>query len=376
MATYLLDPDVCFLNHGSFGATPKELIDAQHAMRIQMEREPVDFLAREIESRWQDSIAEVARFLKSDPEGTVFVHNATSGVNAVIDSFPWQPGDEILTTNHRYDAVRNTLDHMAQKVGATVVEAVVPFPIETPEQIVDAIAKAITPQTRMLVIDQITSPTALHFPVHDIVRLAKKHGIATLIDGAHAPGQLDVDVTKLDPDFWVGNLHKWLCAPKGCAVLYVAKPWRKTIHPGTISHGYKKGLHAEFGWIGTADPTAWFCAPLAIELHQAQGGAAFRAAHHELVREGRSVIANALGVELPHPDRPDLYGSMATIPLPCPIEKGPELFDQLRHEDQIEVPIIPWQNRLWVRISGFAATNRPEQYQYLADCLAKRLIRG
>ena len=373
MATYLLDPDVCFLNHGSFGATPKEILDAQHAMRIEMEREPVDFLARTIESRWHSAIGAVAGFLSSDPDGTVFVQNATAGVNAVIASFPWSKGDQILTTNHRYDAVRHTLDHAAHRAGVTVKEAAVPFPIQDPEQVIQAVEDSLTPQTRMLVIDQITSPTALRFPVKKIVDIARSRGIATLIDGAHAPGQIDIDINRLSPDFWVGNFHKWMCAPKGCAVLTVANQWKPLIHPGVISHGYMKGLQAEFSWTGTLDPTAWFCAPLAIELHKKQGGANFRSAHHELVRQGRKVIADALGVDLPHPDRSDLYGSMATIPLPCSIDDIPLLFEKLRTEDNIEVPIIPWGGRAWVRISGFAGTNKPEQYQYLANRLKRRL---
>jgi len=256
------------------------------------------------------------------------------------------------------------------------VEAQVPFPIDGPESIIQAIEAALTPQTRMVVIDQITSPTALCFPVDAIVQMARARGIITLVDGAHAPGQVDTNLTRMAPDFWVGNLHKWLCAPKGCAVLYVSEPWRQHIHPGTISHGYNRGLHAEFSWIGTYDPTAWFCAPLAIELHQQQGGKDFRAAHHELVRAGREVVAGALEVALPHPDRPDMYGSMATIPLPCTIDDAPRLFEALRQEDKVEVPIIPWGGRAWVRISGFAGTNTPDQYHYLAMCLKRRLRPG
>lgn len=373
MATYLLDPNVCFLNHGSFGATPKEILEAQHALRLQMEAEPVDFLIRELPDRWRAALDTVAGFLGADPEGTAFVQNATSGVNAVISSIDWQAGDQILTTNHRYDAVRNTLSHAAARAGAEVVEAIVPFPLNDPAQIIAAITAAIGPKTRMLVIDQITSPTALIFPVREIIKIARERGVLVLVDGAHAPGQIEVNLTALDPDFWVGNLHKWLCAPKGAAVLYVSEPWRDRIHPTTISHGYGKGLHEEFGWIGTLDPTAWLCAPAAIALHKAQGGAAFRAAHHALVQTGREVIADALGVELPHPDSNALYGSMASIPLPCAVDAVPDLFRAIRLQDQIEVPIHPWNNRAWVRISGFAGTNTPDQYHRLAYALASRL---
>jgi isopenicillin-N epimerase len=374
MPTYLLDPSVCFLNHGSFGSTPKELLETQQSLRMTMEREPVDFLIREYATRWEASIDAVSEFLGSDREGTVFVHNATTGVNAVISSLDFGPEDQILTTNHRYDAVRNTFEYAANRRGIEVVEARVPFPLEDPSAIVEAVSQAITPRTKLLVVDQISSPTALIFPVDALIAVARSHGIPVLVDGAHAPGQVEVNLREMAPDFWVGNLHKWMCAPKGAAVLYVGEPWRDQIHPTTISHGFGQGLHQEFGWTGTQDPTAWLCAEEAIALHRAQGGAQFRAEHHSLVQAGRRVIAQALGVDLPHPDDPRMYGSMATIPLPCTADHVPALFDAIRHQDGIEVPILVWDQRPWVRISGFAGYNQAQQYERLADALRRRLI--
>ena len=374
MPTYLTDPDLCFLNHGSFGSTPQEILDIQNALRLEMELRPIDFLNRDIAKNLLEARKAVADFIHSDLDGTFFVNNATTGINAVLASFPLQTGDEILTTDHRYDAVRNTLDHTAARRNARVVEARIPFPLRSSQQIIDAIEASITPRTRLLVIDQITSPTALILPVAQIVSMAHERGLPILIDGAHSPGQIDVDIHRLSPDFWVGNLHKWLCAPKGCAALYVAPKWRETIHPTVISHGYGSGIAAQFDWTGTSDPTAWLCAPHVIEMHKNQGGAVFRAAHHSLVQQGRQVIANALEVSLPHPDDAKLYGSMATIPLPCRAEDVPELFQQIRREDHIEVPIIVWDKRAWTRISGFAGYNRPEQYVRLANALRKRLI--
>jgi isopenicillin-N epimerase len=374
MPTYLLDPDICFLNHGSFGATPRELLDVQAELRRNLEAEPVDFLHRHIEERINKARRPVAEFLGAELNGTVFVNNATSGVNAVVQSFPWQRGDQILTTNHRYEAVRNTLTYVAARHGAEVIEAQVPFPIKHSTDVLDAIEAAVTPRTRMMMIDQVTSPTGLIFPVKEIIQIAKSRGIAIMIDGAHAPGQIDVDLSTLGADFWVGNLHKWMCAPKGVAALYVADEWRDRIHPTVISHGFGQGLAAEFGWCGTHDPTAWLCAPDAIALHQRQGGATFRAAHHALVQTGRTVIAEALGVELPHPDDARIYGSMASIPLTCSAESVANLFRCIREEDKIEVPIIVWDNRAWVRISGFAGYNTPKQYERLAQALQSRLI--
>ena len=373
MPTHLLDPTVCFLNHGSFGSTPRELLDLQQDFRRLMEREPVDFLVRERDSRWRSAVASVSSFLRSDPESTVFVHNATSGINAVIQSFPWDRGDQILTTNPRYDAVRRTLEHAMHRHGVDVVEAQVPFPLDSPEQVLDAIGAAVTPQTRMMVVDHIASPTAIIFPIDDVIRMARERGIAILVDGAHAPGHLDVDLQTNPPDFWVGNLHKWLCAPKGCAVLVVEKQWHHAVHPTAISHDYGTGLQAEFRWTGTLDPSAWMCAPAAIKLHQEQGGPAFRAAHHDLVQQGRRILADALEVSLPHPDDPLLYGAMATIPLPCDVDALEGLWMRLREHHKIEVPILSWNGRSFVRISGYAAYNAPAQYSRLASALRSEL---
>ena len=375
MAKYLLDPNVCFLNHGSFGATPEVLLKAQDELRRELEREPVDFLIRQLPERLQAARAAVAAFIGSAPQGTVFVQNATAGVNAVLSSIALAPGDEILTTNHRYDAVRNTLDRAAGAYGAKVVEAQIPFPIERPQQVTEQVAAAITPRTKLMIIDQITSPTALIFPANDLVALARAHGIPVLIDGAHGPGHIDLDLTAMAPDFWVGNLHKWLCNPKGAAVLVVSEPWRDRIHPTVTSHGYSQGLDMEFHWCGTFDPSPWLTAPAAIALHEAQGGAAFRAAHHALVQRGREEIAQALSVTLPHPDDGSMYGAMATIGLPLRAEQAPDFFQLLRAEEQIEVPIIPWNGQAWVRISGFAGYNTPDQYTHLAHTLKRRLGR-
>jgi isopenicillin-N epimerase len=371
--TFLLDPEINFLNHGSFGATPRCVLQVQRELREVMEREPIDFMIRQLPERISQACEAVAHFIGSPPENTAFVQNATAGVNAVLSSVPLEAGCEILTTNHRYDAVRNTLQRAALAQGARVVEATVPFPISSSQEVTEAIEAAITPKTRLIIVDQITSPTALIFPVEELVQLARDRGIPILVDGAHAPGQIDLDLSKNPPDFWVGNLHKWLCAPKGSAVLVVRDEWRERIHPTVTSHGYGQGLHSEFHWCGTFDPTAWLTAPAAIELHQELGGAAFRAAHHRLVQAGRQAIAAALQVQLPHPDCSSLYGSMATIPIPCPMESTVELFNTLRTQDKIEVPIIPWQGAAWVRISGFAAYNRAEQYQELAAALKRRL---
>jgi isopenicillin-N epimerase len=372
--TFLLDPAVCFLNHGSFGAATAELLDAQDALRRRIEREPVDFLARQLPGLLDGARGRVAAFLGARSEELAFVRNATTGVNAVLGSLELRPGDELLTTDHRYQAVRNAMERVARRAGARVVEAAVPFPLQGEDEIVDAVAAAFSERTRLLVVDWITSPTALILPVQRLVELARSRGVPVLVDGAHAPGQVAVDLARLGADFFTGNLHKWLCAPRGSAVLAVAPEWVSRIHHPVTSHGYGAGLHGELDWVGSDDPSPWLCAPLALDLHEALGGAALREANHRLVAEGRQVLAEALGVDLPHPDDPTLYGSMATVPLPGGF--GPatpaaalELNRRLFALHRVEVPAICWGGRLWVRISGFAAYNRPSDYARLAEAL-------
>jgi isopenicillin-N epimerase len=374
VATFQLDTDVCFLNHGSFGACPVELLDEQDRLRRRVEREPVDFLVRQLPGLLGEARSAVSGFLGTRPEQLAFVRNATTGVNAVLGSLELRPGDELLTTDHRYQAVRNAMERVAKRAGARVVEAEVPYPLASPDQVYDAVAAGFSERTRLLVVDWITSATALILPIQRLVELARSRGVPVLVDGAHAPGQVDVDLSVLGADFFTGNLHKWLCAPRGAAVLAVAPQWVPRIHHPVTSHGYGEGLHAELDWVGSDDPTPWLCAPMAIAMHQAMGGAALRERHHTLVQAGRVVVAEALTVELPHPDDPSMYGAMAVIPLPDGF--GPATLDgalslnrRLFEQHRVEVPIICWFGRLWVRISGFAAYNRPEDYGRLAEAL-------
>lgn len=373
MPRFQLDPAVTFLNHGSFGAVPLELQAVQDRWRRRMEAEPVRFMVRELPGALDAAREAAAAFLGADPADLVFVRNATSGVAAVLQSFPLDEGDEILTTDHRYDAVRNAMSAVCQRTGAEVREVALPFPLAAPEELHEAVLGAIGPRTRLLVIDWITSPTALRLPVHTIVPAAQELGVAVLVDGAHTPGQIEVDLEALGADFWVGNLHKWLCTPRGTALLQVSPRWQEQVHPTVTSHGWGKGLHAEFDWTGTDDPTGWLTAPAAIALHEAMGGADHRARGHALVREGRELLARALEVDLPHPDDPELYAMMATIPLGLDAEVCWGLMERLLRVHAVEVPVVPWREEAWVRISGFPAYNRPEQFERLAEVLVQEL---
>lgn len=367
------DPTITFLNHGSFGSTPQPLLEAQNALRAQMEAEPVRFMMRELPALLNEARQAAATFLGGDPAELAFVTNATTGVNAVLASFPdLGPGDELLTTSHVYGAVWQTLRHKARQTGCSLVMAPIPLPIANPGRIIDAVVGAMGPRTRLLVLDQITSPTAMVWPVEPILEAARARGIPVLLDGAHAPGHIPVDLGALRPDFWVGNLHKWLCAPKGCAVLHVDRRHQGWLHSPSISHLYEGGLHAEFDWPGTFDPTAWLCAPAAIALHEAMGGAHLRAAHFALARQGAEIVAEAVGTALPI-GHDSLVGAMALISLPADPALAPRIKDALLDQHHIEVPIIAWDGHLFVRISAFSAYNRVEHYQHLAAALPQVL---
>jgi isopenicillin-N epimerase len=366
-ARWTLDPAVTFLNHGSYGATPRAVLDYQSMLRAELEREPVQFMGRRLPEMMGEVRARVSAFVGADPAGLVFTHNATTGTATVLANLSWKAGDEVVLADMAYGAVFRALEATAARHGIKIVRALVPFPIQSPAQVVEAFSKAITKKTRLVIADHITSATALIFPVAELVALAHAKGVPILVDGAHAPGHVPLQLDALGADFYVGNFHKWVCAPKGAAMLVLGPTWRDKVHPVVISHGYGQGLHAEFDWTGTDDPTAVLSIPAALDHIDSIGFDSLRAANHALVREGRRVIAEALAVELPHPDDPELYGMMAVVPW----TRGgdvKELTPALFAEHKIEVPFTAYDGRTWVRISG-QAYNRPDEYQHLAQVL-------
>jgi len=344
---WLLDPSIAFLNHGSFGATPRVVLAKQEEFRQRMEREPVLFLARELEPLLDDVRAEVAAFVGAAPEDLALLPNATAGVNAVLRSLDLDKHDELLVTNHEYMASRNALDYVASLAGAKVVTVDIPFPIASADVIVERVLAAVTPRTRLFLVDHISSQTALVFPVERLIAELQARGIDTLVDGAHAPGQLPLDLSALGAAYYAGNLHKWVCAPKGAAFLYVRRNRRYTIHPSAISHGYsamrrdRSRFHLEFDWTGTFDPSAWLAVPEALRFVGSLlpgGWPEVRSHNHALALRARDLLCDALQIETPAPD--DLLGSMAAVPLPdgnaYTLQR--ELFDA----HAIEVPVIPW----------------------------------
>ena len=317
-ALWCLDPSVTYLNHGSFGACPSAVLEAQAAMRLEMEREPVDFLVKTLPQRLASARRELAAFLGADPRDLVFMANATAGVNAVLRSLAFDAGDELLLTNHTYAACRKAVDFVAARRGARVVVAHLPFPCRHEEEIVAAVLQCASPRTRLALLDHVTSPTALILPIVRLVGELRARGIDTLVDGAHAPGMVPLSLSDLGAAYYTGNAHKWLCAPKGAAFLHVHPDRQAALHPTVISHGYTEGFHAEFDWTGTFDPTPWLCIPISLQYMAGLlpgGWPQVMAANRALALQARALLLEALAVHAPCPET--MIGSMASIPLPA-----------------------------------------------------------
>lgn len=374
-----------FLNHGSFGACPKQVLEFQQGLRSQLEHEPLRFFGREWEPLLDDARSKLAAFVGADVRDLVFVPNATTGVNSVLRSLTFSPEDEILTTNHEYNACRNALDFIASRTGARVVVAKVPFPIDSPQQVIAAVIERVSPKTRLALLDHVTSQTGLIFPILELVKELQQRGVDTLVDGAHAPGMIPLDLREIGATYYTGNCHKWLCAPKGAAFLYVRRDKQSEIRPLTISHGTnsprtdKTRFQLEFDWTGTDDPTAYMCVPEAIAFMGSLlpgGWTELRQQNHQLVLQGRRLLCEALEVQPPCPE--EMIGSMAVVPLPAMLENRDfmTVHDELFDKFGIQVQVMPWQEkpRLLVRISA-QIYNTLEQYEYLAKVL-KGLLSG
>lgn len=386
---WLLDPAVVFLNHGSFGSCPQPVLEFQQAIRVRMERQPVQFFVRDLEPLLDEARLALAKFIGAAPDNLVFVPNATAGVNTVLRSLSFERGDEVIVTNHEYNACRNALEVVGAQCGLQVVVAEVPFPLRSPAQIIEPILGAVTSRTRLLLVDHITSQTGLIFPLEQIVAELASRGVDTLVDGAHAPGMIPLNLEPLGAAYYTGNCHKWLCAPKGAGFLYVRPDRQRLIRPLSISHGANsrrtdRSRHQiEFAWTGTADPSPYLCVAESIRVM----GSLLPGGWPELMRhnraralEGRGIIADALQIEPPCPD--SMIGSLASFPLPLgasaeppasPLYSDP-LQDALLREHRIEVPVIPWPSpphRL-LRISAQIYNSR-EQYVLLARALKKAL---
>ncbi len=367
-SAWTLDPGLAYLNHGGFGATPVSVLAEQQVWRDALERNPVGFLVHQLPALLDAVRTEVAAFLGADDEGLVFVDNATTGTQTVIAQARLGPGDEIVATDHCYPAVLAQLRQAVDAAGAVLRIAAVPLPAGSRAAVADAVLSRLSVRTRLLVVDHVASCSGLVFPVEEIAAECRRQGVAVLVDGAHAAGMLPVDLGKLGADFWVGNMHKWVCAPKASAVLHVAPRWRDTLRPLVTSHGIADGYLSSFSWTGTHDPTAMLAVPAALAFFRRPGWEAVRQHNNELAMQGAELIAAKIGTS--PPDVSGLAASMRLVPLPAPLTEADAraLEHRLLEERGVVVPVTCHGGWRWLRVSA-QLYNTASDYERLAAAL-------
>jgi isopenicillin-N epimerase len=370
MNDWLLDPDVAYLNHGAFGALPCVVGEAAAELRAMMERDPADLMMRRLPGHLDDVREQLADFLGGDAAGCVFVPNATTGTSTVLTSLApsFAAGDEILTTDHRYHAVSVQLDVLQAKYGVAPVYAHVPLATASDADVVAAIVDRITPRTRLIVVDAIASASGFMFPVAAIVAAAHERGLPVLVDAAHAPGQIANDLTATDADFWVGNLHKWICSPRAAGIVSVAPKWRDVIRPHVASHLYADGFQPAFDWTGTFDPVNILAVPVALEFWSQLGWDDVRLRQRALVDAGAAHVADALATSVPV--NAHFRAAMRVIELPDRLGESDarEVENRLADKYRIEVSLMDLHGKSWVRVCG-QVYNTPADYDRLSAAL-------
>ena len=381
---WALDPGAIYLNHGSFGASTKFILEKQNEYRDMLEKQPMNFLVRRLEELIFSARKKLARFVRCDTPDLVFVQNATAGVNTVFRSLRFEPGDEILISNHTYYACRKLVEYIAESTGAVVKEVNFDIPVSSPGMITDAWLSAVSSKTKIALIDHITSATALIQPVEEIVKEFEKRGIDTMVDGAHAPGSIPLDLNTLGAAYYTGNCHKWLCSPKSAAILHVRKDRQKEIVPLIVSHaGYNAVPFAErFFWPGTFDPTPMLCAADSIDYMASLmpgGWDAIMKRNHDVCIRARDFFCRELGLTTSCPG--EMNAGMSTIEIPFLGENNPpdykncdSIQDEICQEHNLELPLWYWNDppRRTTRIS-VQLYNSTEQYEYAARILKQYL---
>lgn len=355
---FLLDPEIHFLNHGSFGATPKPVFQAYQDWQMRLEHQPVLFLGRKHDSLLKESRTALGAYLHADADDLVYIPNATHGVNIIARSLNLQSGDEVLTTDHEYGACDFTWEFLCGKTGAKYIHQSILLPVKSEAEIVEQFLSGVTGRTKVIYLSHITSPTALRLPVEKICERARLHGILTVIDAAHSPGQISVDLQALGADVVFGNTHKWLMSPKGAAFFYVRRDIQHSVEPLIVSWGY--GNDPQFGsgsrfidilqWTGTKDPSAALAVPDAIKFMQEHNWDEVRKECHQLLRQAVERVCNLTDMEPLYPLASDFYSQMAIAPLPAQTDLT-LLKARLYDEYKVEVPMIQWRDRKFVRIS-------------------------
>jgi len=373
-----LDPSVTYLNHGSFGPAPRIVLTERQRWLQLLESNPMDFFVRQMETHLEVARAELGRFVGTAAKNLVFVDNATFGMNVVADSFSLQAGDEVLANDHEYGAVLRIWRRACQRAGANLVVRKLPQPLESPDQMVESLFAAVTPRTRLIVISHITSATALIFPVREVCKRARQRGISVCIDGPHAPAAIDIRLDQLQCDYYVASCHKWLSAPFGSGFLYVHPRKQSLLTPPIVSWGASLSgklstWSDEMLWSGTRDPSAFLAVPAAIQFLETIGLEKFRQHSRELIDYARETIVNLTGLSCLCTKPAEWASTMIACPLPDSVGETPPnhvhpLQQQLWDEFRIEIPIVNWSGRRWVRVSAHLYNDRAQ-----IDLLAKAL---
>jgi isopenicillin-N epimerase len=360
---FLLDPEVVFLNHGSFGATPKPVFEEYQRWQRELERQPVEFLGRRHNDLMKTARDALAAYLGTAAENVIYSQNVTIALNIVARSLKLGPGDEVLSTDHEYGALDRTWRFLSKERGFAYINQPIPVPLTTPANFLEAFWRGVTTRTRVIFLSHITSPTALVFPVEAIVRRAREAGILTIVDGAHAPGQIPLALDALGADFYGGNLHKWLCAPKGAGFLYARPEVQHLLKPLVVSWGYEAETPSGSNfvdyheWWGTRDLSAFLAVPAAIEFQRQFHWDEVRAACHDLAVESQQRLRDLTGLDPLHSDDGDWFCQMFTAPLPADADiltLKARLYDEYR----VEVPLIAWKEHKLIRVSIQAYNSR------------------
>jgi isopenicillin-N epimerase len=352
---WMLDPDIIYLNHGSFGARVASVFEYQVSLKREFEASPVDFLDRQ-KDHIEHARNVVANFLGADGKGIGFVGNATTGVGCVVNSITFQPSDEILCTSHVYNGVRQLLTRTAKDAGCSYREIPVPLPVHSSSDLFEIVTKSMSNSTKLLVIDHVASASSIIFPVQEIAQYCREIGVLVLVDGAHAPGMLDLNIDQVGADWYVGNLHKWVCAPLGAGFVWASEGKRTTTHPMTVSHLYGQGFDKEFDWQGTRDISSWLASAAAVVWGNTIGWERIRQHNHSLVTAMQQDLVEAWEVEQFSPLDGSMLGNMATVRLPasCPQTRESCLAfrDEIYEKFKLEVPIFEFLGLGVVRVSA------------------------
>lgn len=353
---FLLDPTITFLNHGSFGATPRPVFKEYQRWQRELEKQPVEFLGRRIIDLMANSRAELGAYLGAHADNLVYTQNVTISINIVAHSLDLGPNDEVLATNHEYGAMDRTWRFLSKERGSRYINQHISMPFTSEEQSIEGFWRGVTDHTRVIFMSHITSPTAIIFPVKEIIRRAREAGIITIIDGAHAPGQLSLQLDALGADFYGGNLHKWLCAPKGAGFLYARPEVQHLLKPLVVSWGYESEApsnstfvdHHE--WWGTRDVSSFLSVPAAIEFQEEHYWNDVRNACHKLARYAQEEICNLTGLAPLHSKADNWFRQMIAAPLPADTDIV-QLKNRLYDEYRIEVPLVEWNGNKLIRVS-------------------------